>query len=128
MKSLLLFFLFFAFSFANQTHSKSVVKIFASVSIPNYTYPWQTPKVSQFSGSGAIIQDNQILTSAHVVSGSKYIEIKKENDPKKYIAHLKYISHQSDLALLSVEDSSFFEGTKALQINDSLSTSKFFLL
>ena len=108
----------FVFSLANQ--SQSVVKIFASVSIPNYKYPWQTPKVSEFSGSGAIIKGNQILTSAHVVSGAKYIEIKKENDPKKYIATLKYISHQADLALLSVDDTSFFDATKAFEINENV--------
>jgi S1-C subfamily serine protease len=106
--------------FANTKQSQSVVKIFASVSIPNYKYPWQTPKISQFSGSGAIIANHQILTSAHVVSGAKYIEIKKENDPKKYLAHLKYISHQADLALLELEDKDFFIGTKPLKINKKI--------
>jgi S1-C subfamily serine protease len=77
-------------------------------------------KVSQFSGSGAIINNNQILTSAHVVSGAKYIEIKKENDPKKYLAQLKYISHQADLALLEVENQEFFYGTKPLEINEKI--------
>ena len=103
--------------YSSELPTKSVVKIFASVAIPNYKYPWQTNKISNFTGSGAIINNNKILTSAHVVSGAKFIEVKKENDPKKYKANIKYISHQADLALIEIEDKSFFANTKALNIN-----------
>jgi hypothetical protein len=37
-----------------------------------------------------------ILTVAHVVTNTRLLEIKKENDPKKYI------SHQADLAILDI--------------------------
>ena len=40
------------------------------------------------------------MTSAHVVSGGKFIEVQKENDSKKYDATVKYISNQIDLAIL----------------------------
>jgi len=97
--------------------TKSIVKIFASKSTPNYKYPWQTSKIAKFTGSGAIISDNRILTAAHVVSGAKLLEVKKENDPKKYIATIKYISHQADLALLEVKDKTFFDNTKQLKLS-----------
>ena len=97
--------------------TKSIVKIFATKSTPSYKYPWQTSKIAKYTGSGAIISENRILTAAHVVAGSRLLEIKKENDPKKYIAKIKYISHQADLALLEVEDKSFFNNTKQLKLS-----------
>lgn len=105
---------------ANELPTKSVVKIFASVSNPNYKYPWQTNKISNYTGSGAIIEGNKILTSAHVVSSAVFIEVKKENDPKKYLAKKKFISHQADLALLEVEDETFFNDTQALKLNNNV--------
>ena len=97
--------------------SKSIVQITSSVSLPNYQYPWQNGKIQEFTGSGAIIAGQMILTSAHVVSDSKFIQVSKENGSKKYTAHIKYISHQADLALLEIKDKSFFEGSEALKIS-----------
>ncbi len=103
--------------YANQASQNSVVKIFASVAVSNYLQPWQAPNIYNYTGSGAIIEKNRILTSAHVVSGAKFIEVSKENDPNKYKATLKYISNQADLAILEIEDEKFFENTKPLELN-----------
>jgi len=113
--------LFSAILFANTSiTSNAVVKIFSTISFPDYKYPWQTSKISKFTGSGAVISDNRILTSAHVVSNAKFIEVKKENDPRKYIATVKYISHQADLAILELADQSFFTGVTSLKLNDNI--------
>ena len=123
MKKILFTILFLSSSiFANSSPMESVVKIFSSISLSNYQYPYQTSKIIKYIGSGAIISDNRILTSAHVVSGARFIEIQKENDPKKYIATVKYISHQSDLAILELRDKKFFSNTKALSFNKTIRT------
>lgn len=44
----------------------------------------------------------------------------KKNDPKKYIASVKFISHQADLAIVEVEDKNFFIGTKSLKLNEKV--------
>ena len=108
MKKLLLILLFSILSFASTLVNNSVVKIFTTTTSPNYLEPWENPSFSNTTGSGVIIKNNQILTSAHVVSGGKFIEVQKENDSKKYEATIKYISNQSDLALIEIEDKSFF--------------------
>jgi S1-C subfamily serine protease len=109
--------------FANTvTTQNAVVKVFTSISLPDYKYPYQTSKISKFTGSGAIISNNRILTSAHVVSGAKFIELQKENDPNKYVATVKYISHQADLAILEVKDKSFFIGTNPLKLSEDIKT------
>ena len=122
-KILLILFILCATLFGDQiTIQNSVVKVFASIALPDYKYPYQTSKISQFSASGAIISNNRILTSAHVVSGARFIEIQKENDPKKYVATVKYISNQADLAILEVRDKNFFIGTIPLKISEEIKT------
>ena len=96
--------------------SSSVVKIFTASVKPNYYQPWQMRSQKFSTGSGVIIKDNLILTAAHVVDNSVYLEIKKSSNPKKFIAHVKWISHDADLALLEMEDQSFFNNTKALKL------------
>ncbi len=107
-------------TYATTLPNEAIIKIFASISTPNYKYPWQTSKIGNYTGSGSIIKDNMILTSAHVVSGARFLEVQKENDPKKYIASVKYISHQADLAIVEVEDKTFFESTKQLKFNSNI--------
>jgi S1-C subfamily serine protease len=97
--------------------TNSVVKIHVAAAYSSYKHPWQTSQIANYTGSGAIIKNNLILTSAHVVSGAKFIEVTKENDPQKYRASLKFISHQADLALLEVEDNAFFKGTEPLKLS-----------
>jgi S1-C subfamily serine protease len=122
MNKILLILLFIGVSlFSNDTTKSSpAIKIFASISLSSYQHPWQTSRISKYTGSGAVIDGNKILTSAHVVSGASFIEVKKENDPDRYIAKLTHISHQSDLAILEVEDKDFFKGIVPFKINDNI--------
>ncbi|PHR55242.1 MAG: hypothetical protein COA44_11075 [Arcobacter sp.] len=96
--------------------SASVVKIFTVSVRPNYYQPWQMRAQKSSTGSGVIINNKLILTAAHVVSNDVFLEIKKSSNTKKFIAHVKWISHEADLALLEVEDESFFEGTRPLKL------------
>ena len=122
MKKLILFITLASIAISSELNYNSIVKVHSSLSIPNYKYPWQTSKRSQISGSGVIIQDNYIITNAHVVSNAKFIQLSHNQSSKKYTANIKYISHQSDLALLEVEDKSFFNNTKALKFTEDIKT------
>ncbi|HIC43165.1 MAG TPA: serine protease [Sulfurimonas sp.] len=124
MRFLFLFFPFilFAQSFHDSDKIKnisaSVVKIFTVSLKPNYYQPWQMRAQKSSTGSGVIIDNKLILTAAHVVSNDVFLEIKKTSNPKKFIAHVKWISHEADLALLEVEDESFFDETKPLKLGN----------
>ena len=120
MKKLLLILTLSILSFASTLPNNSVVKIFTTSSYPNYLEPWENSTFSNATGSGVIIKDNQILTSAHVVSRAKFVEVQKENDSKKYEASVKYISNQTDLAIVEINDKSFFTNTKALEITEDV--------
>jgi len=95
----------------------SIVKIYSVFKSPSYNTPWNS-SIHRANGSGAIIDGNRILTNAHVVANNTFLEVQRNGDTKKYKARVEFISHQADLALLTLEDEKFFEGTKALQLGD----------
>lgn len=92
---------------------KSIVKIYTVSKHPNYLEPWNST-VSRSSGSGSIISGNRILTNAHVVANETFLEVKKYGDTKRYQAKVLEVSHETDLALLEVDDENFFKDTTAL--------------
>jgi len=87
----------------------SVVKIFVTANSMDYYKPWQSLGNRQGTGSGCVIEGNKIITNAHVVSDNTFIQVRKESDPQKYTAKLEAIGHDCDLAVLSVEDKTFFD-------------------
>ncbi|MBN2826045.1 MAG: trypsin-like peptidase domain-containing protein [Campylobacterales bacterium] len=93
----------------------SIVKIYTVFKAPSYDTPWNT-SIHRANGSGAIIAGKRILTNAHVVANTTFLEVQRNGDTKKYKAEVEYISHQADLALLKLEDEKFFEGTKPLEL------------
>ena len=94
----------------------SVVKIFSSSSVPDVYMPWQSLMRQQAIGSGAVIDGNRILTSAHVVAYPTFIEVKKSDSDKRYHARIVAIGNDCDLALLTVDDKTFFDGVPSLPI------------
>jgi S1-C subfamily serine protease len=98
----------------------SVVKIYVTVQREDFQQPWQGGQPGSGSGSGFIIPGKRILSNAHVVSDAKFIEVQREGNPAKYPATVAFISHECDLAVLTVEDPSFFTGTRPLPFGRAL--------
>lgn len=96
----------------------SLVRIQATSQEPNYRAPWSGGAVVSGVGAGFVVSGNRILTNAHVVSNSRFLTVSKEGDPKPYPARVLHIAHDCDLALLTVDDPNFFEGTAALKFGD----------
>ena len=101
-----------------QGPEKSVVLIRCAKQDFDYVTPWKQKSMRQGLGSGFVIKGKRILTNAHNVSNYRYIELKKENIAKRYPARVAFIGHDCDLALLKVDDESFFEGTIPLELAD----------
>jgi S1-C subfamily serine protease len=79
---------------------------------------------SSVTGSGAVIEGNRILTNAHVVSDLTFIQVRRYGDTQRYPARLLAISHQCDLALITVDDPSFFQGIDPLPTGDLPATNQ----
>ncbi len=96
--------------------SASVVRIEVAMQEPDYRSPWDAGRIEGGVGSGFVISGKRILTNAHVVSNARFISITREGVSHPFIAHVRFIAHDCDLAILSVDDDSFFLGTRELSI------------
>lgn len=94
----------------------SIIKIYATQAAPDYFTPWRLLTPRQNSGSGSVIAGNLILTNAHVVANASYVQAQKHNDPRRYQARVTFISHEADLALITVDEPGFFSDLRALPI------------
>ncbi len=94
----------------------SVVKIYTTAAEPDYFTPWRLLTPRQSSGSGTVIEGNLILTNAHVIANASFIQAQKHNDPDRFQAEVVFVSHEADLALVTVEDPGFFSDLQALPI------------
>ncbi|BFM13903.1 S1C family serine protease [Maricurvus nonylphenolicus] len=94
----------------------AVVKIYTTSAAPDYFTPWRLLNAKQSNGSGAVIAGNRILTNAHVIADARYIQAQKHGDPRKYLAKVAFVSHEADLAILEVQDETFFKGLKPLKV------------
>ena len=98
---------------------RAVVHIRSTLFRHSYTDPWKQAYISRSSGTGFIIktaEGQRVLTNAHVVSGANTIRLKRADQSADYEAKLLYIAHDCDLALLSVEDERFFEGSQNIAV------------
>ena len=101
---------------AGRDAREATVRIYATYSKFYYEEPWQLQSQRKRSSSGCIISGNRILTSAHAVADQKFIQVRKAGDAKRYIAKLEAVAHECDLAILRVNDDSFFAGIEAVEI------------
>jgi S1-C subfamily serine protease len=97
---------------------KSVVRIEVATQVPDYQTPWNSGRFSGGIGTGFLIGKNKILTNAHVVSNGRRVLVTVYGSPKKYPATVEFIAHDSDLAILSVDDFSDFESFPIFELGD----------
>ena len=99
----------------------SVVKVMTVSDPPDYEQPWQTLGASSATGSGSIVQTINgpcILTNAHVVEDATFIEVRRYGQERKVVAEVIGYGEECDLALLGVDDDTFFKGTKPIAIGE----------
>ncbi len=99
------------------THPQ-VVRVYSTYQDPDYECPWQNVAPRNSTGSGVIVGPQQILTGAHVVANATFVQVQKQSDPTKVTARVLAISHDSDLALLHVDDEAFARGIRPAVIGD----------
>ncbi len=93
---------------------RSLVRITTVAQEPDYRAPWNPGNVGGGVGAGFVIAGSRILTNAHVVSNARFIEVEKEDDPKRYPAEVQFIGNDCDLAILRIADPGFFKGAAPL--------------
>jgi S1-C subfamily serine protease len=94
---------------------RCVVQIVTSSQQPVWDAPWRFDAVRRSGGSGFVIKGRKIMTNAHVVSWARQILVRRYQDPRPYVAHVLFVGHDCDLALLEVENEAFFDGLEPLE-------------
>jgi len=93
-----------------------VVMIRSVVQDYDYRLPWKQRGMEMQIGSGLVIEGKRVLTNAHNVANAKYVELRREQNARRYPARVAFIGHDCDLAILVPVDESFFEGTLPLEL------------
>ncbi|MDX2035219.1 MAG: trypsin-like peptidase domain-containing protein [Isosphaeraceae bacterium] len=88
---------------------ESVVKIYSTTRLPEPMRPWQKAGPQEASGTGVVIDGKRILTNAHVVLYSSQLFVQPNGSGDKLPAKVKAIAPEVDLAILTLDDESFFE-------------------
>jgi S1-C subfamily serine protease len=107
-------------AFAQDDVRDLVVKIHTTRRDPDLARPWTKQNPTNISGSGIVIQGKRILTNAHVVMNASQIYVQPNQSPEKLAARVVTIAEPVDLAILSVDDDSFFDKRAFLPFSDDL--------
>jgi S1-C subfamily serine protease len=100
----------------------SIVKIFATLRQPDFTQPWTKQSAMEVSGTGFVIEGRRIMTNAHVVLYANQVQVQGNESSDKISASVEFIAPGMDLAVLKLQDESFFESHLPLPRTPALPT------
>jgi len=96
----------------------SIVLVKVESAPVDLTRPWACQDTIPICGTGSILQGHLILTAAHVVSNAVTIDVARADRGEDFRARLVAVWHDVDLAILTVDNSRFFEGSEPLELQD----------
>jgi S1-C subfamily serine protease len=99
---------------------ESVVKVSATMRYPDPTHPWTKQTPADASGTGVVIDGKRILTNAHVVLYASQLFVESHQSSDKLPATVEAVSPGIDLAVLKLEDESFFDKRPPLMRTSAL--------
>ena len=97
-----------------------VVKIHAVHNTPDVLRPWAKNTPRHIKGSGVVIDGKRILTNAHVVRYASQIYVQPNQSADRIPARVEAMTPSMDLAVLKLEDESFFDKRGTLPFADEL--------
>jgi S1-C subfamily serine protease len=86
----------------------AVVKVFSTIRAPDPTKPWTKQAPTEAIGSGVVIEGKRILTNAHVVLYASQVQVQGNLAGDKISATVVAVAPGIDLAILKLDDESFF--------------------
>jgi S1-C subfamily serine protease len=86
----------------------SVVKVFTTARYPDPFQPWTKQSPSEATGTGVVIEGKRILSNAHVVEYASRVEVQANQAGDKISATVEAVAPGIDLAVLKLDDESFF--------------------
>src|SRR6202167_1455546 len=93
----------------------SVVKIFSTMRYPDPFKPWTKQAPAEATASGVVIEGKRILTNAHVVLYASQVQVQANAAGDKVSATVIAVAPGIDLAVLQLDDASFFDSHPAIK-------------
>ena len=87
----------------------AVVKVFSTLRGPDPFKPWGKAAPQEITGSGVVIEGRRILTNAHVVGYASQVQVQANQSGDKVSATVVAVARGIDLAVLKLDDESFFD-------------------
>ena len=87
----------------------SVVKIFATQRQPDTFKPWTKQSPREVTGTGIVIEGKRILTNAHLALYASQVQVQANQSGDKLAATVEFVAPGIDLAVLKLEDETFFD-------------------
>ena len=87
----------------------SVVKVFSTMRYPDPFKPWTKQAPTEATASGVVIEGNRILTNAHAVLYASQVQVQANAAGDKVSATVVAIAPGIDLAVLKLDDATFFD-------------------
>ena len=87
----------------------SVVKVFSTARYPDLYKPWTKQSATEVTGTGVVIEGRRILSNAHVVNYASQVQVQASQAGEKIGATVEFIAHGIDLAVLKLDDETFFD-------------------
>jgi S1-C subfamily serine protease len=87
----------------------AVVKVFSTLRGPDPFKPWGKAAPQDVTGSGVVIEGKRILTNAHVVGYASQVQVQANQAGDKVAATVVAVGRGIDLAILKLDDESFFD-------------------
>jgi len=97
-----------------------VVRIHAVRHTPDVLRPWTKNSPQQVKGSGVVIDGKRILTNAHVVRYASQIYVQPNQSADRIAARVEAMTPSMDLAVLKLDDESFFDNRGTLPFAEEL--------
>jgi S1-C subfamily serine protease len=94
--------------------AESVVKVFTQMRLPNPVRPWIKQNPMEVMGSGVVIEGKRILTNAHLVLYADEVFVQGGRGGEKIEAKVAAIGPGIDLAVLTLDDDTFFAKRPAI--------------
>jgi S1-C subfamily serine protease len=94
---------------STNTVENSVVKVFSTIRFPDHFKPWTKRAPMQVTGSGVVIRGKRILSNAHVVLYASQVQVQANQAGDKISATVEALAPDVDLAVLKLDDESFFD-------------------
>lgn len=87
---------------------------------PNVTKPWKAHDPTRGTGTGFVLAGRRLITNFHVIAFGASIRVERHGKPGNFEARLLCRSRLCDLALLTVDDDSFWQDLPHVTLQDAV--------